>query len=78
MSLIITLPTPKAVTIGTETVKTITAITVEREIDDSVNKKVAVVTAELGYIILWEGTAYDSIGQWTDTDVENKLRTLYN
>jgi hypothetical protein len=29
-------------------------------------------------ITLWEGSAYDAIGQWTDTDVTNRLNELYN
>jgi hypothetical protein len=27
---------------------------------------------------LWEGADYDTIGQWTDTDVTNKLLSLYS
>ena len=44
--------------------------------DDSVAKKVTAIT-NLGKIVLWEGDAYDSIGQWTDADVHNKLVELY-
>lgn len=28
-------------------------------------------------ITLWEGLEYDSIGQWTDTDVINRVLELY-
>ena len=29
-------------------------------------------------ILLWEGVAYDAIGQWTDTDVINRILELYS
>lgn len=28
-------------------------------------------------ILLWEGAAYDAIGQWTETDVINRLKEIY-
>lgn len=28
-------------------------------------------------ITLWEGAAYDAAGQWTDTDVTNRVLELY-
>ena len=27
-------------------------------------------------LILWEGSEYDTIGQWTDQDVDNRLKYL--
>lgn len=46
--------------------------------DDSANKKViATAKQPIGEIILWEGAAYDAIGQWTDTDVQNRINELY-
>ena len=57
------------------TVKT-SKIEVSSIIDDSVAKKVTAKT-NLGGIVLWEGAAYDAIGQWTDADVHNKLVELY-
>jgi hypothetical protein len=27
-------------------------------------------------IVLWEGDAYDTIGQWTDVDVQNKIKNF--
>lgn len=27
-------------------------------------------------IIVWEGTEYEALGQWTDTDLTNKLKQL--
>ena len=29
-------------------------------------------------VVLWEGEAYDSIGQWTDSNVEARLAELYS
>jgi hypothetical protein len=51
-------------------------IEVKNIVDDSVAKKV-IANTSLGKIILWEGAAYDAIGQWTDADVHNKLVELY-
>lgn len=27
-------------------------------------------------IVLWEGADYDAIGQWTDTDVANRIKAI--
>ena len=32
---------------------------------------------EIGMVILWRDAEYDAIGQWTDTDVTNRLIELY-
>jgi len=53
-------------------------IEVRRLIDDSENKRVTAITKNLGEIILWEGESYDEIGQWTDTDVTERLISIYN
>jgi hypothetical protein len=29
-------------------------------------------------IDLWSGDEYDTVGQWTDTDVINRIKYLYN
>jgi hypothetical protein len=42
-------------------------------IDKPGEKLVVVQTDEVGEIILWEGAAYDAIGQWTDLDVQTRL-----
>ena len=50
-----------------------------REISDSPERKLVVaMTLELGSIILWQGDAYDAVGQWTDTDVINRITELYS
>lgn len=47
--------------------------------DSAVAKKVVAKTKGFpGQIVLWEGAAYDAIGQWTDTDVANRIKEIYN
>jgi len=52
-------------------------------IDNPVDKKVIVRLKGVGnfrfnkYVTLWEGAEYDAIGQWTDTDVANKVKEIY-
>lgn len=29
-------------------------------------------------LTLWEGDTYDTIGQWTDTDVDNRITEIFN
>jgi len=75
----ITLNNPKTVTIQEAKTKTITTLTVERVVDLPGQKKVRVFVKELDEpVVLWEGAAYDAIGQWTDADVTSKLTSLYN
>lgn len=48
------------------------------EVIDMPNQKVvfANLTNTLDRLLLWEGSAYDTIGQWTDDDVVARVRTL--
>jgi hypothetical protein len=47
--------------------------------DDMANKRVtAVTTGFTGTVVLWEGAAYDAIGQWTDQDVEDRIIELFS
>jgi len=55
-----------------------TQIKIARIVDESANKKVIAFTDKLGKIVLWEGAAYDAIGQWTDLDVQARILELYN
>ena len=52
-------------------------VTLEYTIDNPGKKIVYAQTREVGRIVLWRAAAYDSIGQWTDADVTNKLKELY-
>lgn len=74
----ITLSRTVSVIIVPEQRKEISKITVLRHIDSPSTKTVLAITKELGQILLWEGEDYDEIGQWTDADVENKIKELYD
>jgi len=74
----ISISNPKSVVIVPEEKKTVSKITVQRMVDLPNQKKVIVFTEELGQIVLWEGAAYDAIGQWTDESVSAKLTELYS
>ena len=74
----ITLSTQKEIVVVAEQVKTVNEISINRMVDLPQQKKVLVLTNELGQVVLWEGTAYDAIGQWTDQDVIARLNELYS
>ena len=56
----------------------ISKVEIKQIIDSSVKKQVVAYTNNLGIVTLWEGAAYDAIGQWTDADVEARIKELYN
>ena len=68
----------KTLIISPEKITTINSIQVTMVFDDPINKKVLASTKEVGNLILWEGAAYDAIGQWTDTDVQNRILEIYS
>lgn len=75
----IKLTNPKKVVLQEEKSKTIESLTINRVVDLPKKKIVRCFVEELEQpIVLWEGAAYDAIGQWTDTDVQNRLTELYN
>lgn len=75
----ITLNAPKTITVKTAKTITVTTLTLERVIDLPAKKIVKAWIKELNApVVLWEGAAYDSIGQWTDSDVTARLNALYN
>ena len=77
--MVITLSASHSVTIQPAIIKTISTLTVNRLVDVPKQKMVKCFVDELNEpIILWQGTDYDKIGQWTDADVENRLNALYN
>ena len=65
------------ITIPQQTITT-QVINIDIVVDYPEAKRVQAQTKELGVITLWEGTAYDTIGQWTDTDVINRVIELYS
>jgi hypothetical protein len=77
--MIINLQTPQTVVTTPEKTKTFSTITVDRVVDLPSKKKVKCFVKELkDPVLLWEGDAYDAIGQWTDSDVQTKLTELYS
>lgn len=65
-------------TIESGNVKVVKEINIIRIMDMIPQKKVIAFTHEAGAIVLWEGVAYDEAGQWTDTDVANRIKLLYD
>ena len=56
----------------------ISKIEIDYIVDIAIEKKVvAFVKSEPYKITLWEGEAYDVIGQWTDEDVNNRILEIY-
>jgi len=73
----ITLPQTKQVVTRPAEVKEISELTIVQIIDHPSVKKVVCATREAGNHILWEGEAYDAIGQWTDEDVQSRLQEIF-
>lgn len=74
----ITLSNPKTITTQPAVTKTITTLTIERIVDNPVQKIVRAFVSEIPQpIILWEAATYDAIGQWTDADVSARLTSIY-
>ena len=51
-------------------------IYVDHFIDSPNFKTVDAYTRQIGKITLWEGEAYDAIGDWTTQDAENRIKEL--
>jgi hypothetical protein len=73
----ITFNTPKEITIRERQSSVVDKIEILQLVDMPTNKIVVAITREVGRITLWEGDAYDTIGQWTDQDVINRINELY-
>ena len=67
----------KDITVVAEMKKSLDKLTIEQMVDFPSRKVVVAITSELGRIRLWQGAEYDAIGQWTDTDVANRIQELY-
>jgi hypothetical protein len=75
---IIKLTAPKTITTVPEQTKTVTELTINRIVDLLAQKKVKAFIEEIPEpVTLWEGAAYDAIGQWTDANVQARLLELY-
>lgn len=56
---------------------TLKEINILSMIDNPVSKTLVVNTKELGNIMVYQGQSYIDAGQWTDTDVINKIKSMY-
>ena len=75
----INLNTPKKIVIQEEKSKNIETLTVSRVVDLPKQKLVRGFLEEIDEpVVLWEGDAYDQIGQWTDSDVSDRLSEIFN
>ena len=68
----IILSNPTDYVIVKEQKRTITEVEVLQIVDRPNEKKVEAFTS-VGYFILWKGSAYDAIGQWTDEDAIQEI-----
>jgi hypothetical protein len=55
----------------------VSSIDIEYFVDSPADKVVEAYAKKIGKIVLWEGEAYDAIGDWTTADVEAKIKELY-
>jgi hypothetical protein len=73
----VTITPPKSITIVAERKKTIDKVSIVEITDNPTLKTVVAITKEVGRLTLWQNAEYDAIGQWTDADVQAKLKDLY-
>jgi len=75
--MVITLTQPKEVIVTPEKKITLSTLTIERMVDLPNEKIVRVFIREIPEaLVLWEGDAYDTIGQWTDANVKARIKEL--
>lgn len=55
----------------------VSSIEIEYFVDSPAEKVVEAYAKGIGKIVLWEGDAYDAIGDWTNADVEAKIKDIY-
>ena len=68
---------PKEIVTTTGATQIVSSINIMSIIDWPDGKLVEIITTDRVNIALWMGTDYDAIGQWTDTDVVNRINELY-
>ena len=79
MTMQINLNTPKKIIIQEEKSKNVETLTVSRVVDLPKQKLVRCFLEEIDEpVVLWEGDAYDQIGQWSDSDVSDRLSEIFN
>jgi hypothetical protein len=84
----ITFPSPVKVVLRAQTTipeisEDISTIEIVEMTDSPITKKVTVRIKGSSpskfqkNIVLWQGDEYDAIGQWTDQDVEDRIKEIY-
>jgi hypothetical protein len=73
----IQLPHTTDIVVVTERKVSVDKLTINELVDLPSKKMVVAKTAQVGQVVLWKDADYDAIGQWTDTDVANRLLELY-
>ena len=68
---------PKEIVTTTGATHIVSSINIMSITDWPDGKLVEILTTDRVNIALWMGTDYDAIGQWTDTDVVNRINELY-
>jgi hypothetical protein len=70
---------PKTIVVTEQQTKTYNELTVKRLVDFPEKKKVVAFIKEVNNpVVLWEGVAYDTIGDWTSANVSERLTELYS
>ena len=73
-----TITIPEKVIIIPPKTRVITSVEIISMLDEPAQKRVTVKTKEFGNIALWVGKEYEEIGQWTDQDVIDRIKEIYN
>jgi hypothetical protein len=56
---------------------TLSQIQIDYFVDIPSEKIVEAYVKNIGRVVLWEGDAYDAIGDWTNADVANRIKEIY-
>lgn len=74
--MIVTFDSPIKVIQVPEKSATLASVTVTSMTDQPGARKVYAQLAEGQNLLLWSDAAYDAIGQWTDSDVEARVKEI--
>jgi hypothetical protein len=70
---------PKTIVVTEQQTKTYSELTIKRLVDFPEKKRVVAFIKEVNKpVVLWEGTSYDVIGDWTSANVSERLTELYS
>ena len=74
---VVTLPTPKVIRKIPSSQVVVSKIEIDHFVDSPSEKVLEAYDKKIGKIVLFEGDAYDAIGNWTNEDVEKRLKEIY-